>query len=595
MLPLPLISLLLGLLVLAWGAPPAGAVDLLVPGDFPTVQAAVNEADDGDVIVIAPGTYVENVVITGQNLTFRSESGDPTDTVIEAALVVDDNDTPNDPTDDKLVRGVAIEVQRKSSGGQLQKSSHVVLQGLTVANGESGVVVRPDCLLEFLDGRAERNSDGISLEGRSNADTHGLARAIVRNSVLEHNDDDGADSDSRSELRIEDSTIQDNDDDGIEIRLQDNLFGEDETIQHLILRNRLLRNGEDGLQLIDDETLTPRSFRIERNVFADNHDAGLGMMCDQVTSEDFEGCPLDEPVELVHNTFSGNDHGLTGGANLMGVNNLFAGHVKAVKNVSSPSLLSHTGLDTDEINDNSNLVASVVGDPRLTPTHELSPGSAAVDAGAMLFPSVEPILEVGPCDYSGLGPDLGASELDTGAAVIKVLDVALGGGSADAFEKSGKVKLGGKRLDLGKGGVAALRFHGIAIDPGAEVLTATLQLTAAKKAKKSASLQIHGEASDDAIPLGDAESDLSGRATTSASVAWSPPAWPEKGAAGPDQQTPNLASVVQEIVDRPGWAAGNALVFLVNGSGKRSVAALEGGGEASLHIELGASDAACAP
>ena len=36
------------------------------------------------------------------------------------------------------------------------------------------------------------------------------------------------------------------------------------------------------------------------------------------------------------------------------------------------------------------------------------------------------------------------------------------------------------------------------------------------------------------------------------------------GAAGPDQQTPNLASIVQEIVDLPAWGAGNAMTIIVD-------------------------------
>jgi hypothetical protein len=41
------------------------------------------------------------------------------------------------------------------------------------------------------------------------------------------------------------------------------------------------------------------------------------------------------------------------------------------------------------------------------------------------------------------------------------------------------------------------------------------------------------------------------------------------GERGPDQRTPQLASLVQEIVDRPDWAAGNAMAFLIAGSGRR--------------------------
>ncbi|MGH7288011.1 MAG: hypothetical protein ACREI8_08355, partial [Myxococcota bacterium] len=62
------------------------------------------------------------------------------------------------------------------------------------------------------------------------------------------------------------------------------------------------------------------------------------------------------------------------------------------------------------------------------------------------------------------------------------------------------------------------------------------------------------------------------------------------------QRTPDLAAVVQEIVDAPGWESGHALALLVGGLGKRSVAAFEAGvGAASLHVEFTTSVSACAP
>ena len=48
-----------------------------------------------------------------------------------------------------------------------------------------------------------------------------------------------------------------------------------------------------------------------------------------MTIETFEACPIAERVELVHNTFAGNNHGLTGGANLIGVRNVFVGHINS--------------------------------------------------------------------------------------------------------------------------------------------------------------------------------------------------------------------------------------------------------------------------
>jgi hypothetical protein len=45
--------------------------------------------------------------------------------------------------------------------------------------------------------------------------------------------------------------------------------------------------------------------------------------------------------------------------------------------------------------------------------------------------------------------------------------------------------------------------------------------------------------------------------------------------------------VIQEIVNRPGWASGNSLVILISGTGKRVAESFNGDktGAALLHVE----------
>jgi hypothetical protein len=67
------------------------------------------------------------------------------------------------------------------------------------------------------------------------------------------------------------------------------------------------------------------------------------------------------------------------------------------------------------------------------------------------------------------------------------------------------------------------------------------------------------------------------RPRTTAAVSWSPADWPTVGTAGSAQRTPSLASVIQQVVDRPLWAPGNDLVLIISGSGVRVADAFEGG------------------
>jgi len=76
---------------------------------------------------------------------------------------------------------------------------------------------------------------------------------------------------------------------------------------------------------------------------------------------------------------------------------------------------------------------------------------------------------------------------------------------------------------------------------------------------------ILGEATDFAERFWRSREDLSRRLTTEASVDWTD--LPMDLAANDKIRTPNIGSIVQEIVDRPRWQSGNALAFLLKRKG----------------------------
>jgi len=65
-------------------AAPAFGATTHVPADQPTIQAAIDSAAAGDVIVVAPGTYSETIDFLGKAITLRS-SGGPLVTVISGS------------------------------------------------------------------------------------------------------------------------------------------------------------------------------------------------------------------------------------------------------------------------------------------------------------------------------------------------------------------------------------------------------------------------------------------------------------------------------------------------------------------------------
>src|SRR5437870_1022010 len=46
-----------------------------VPADYPKIQQAIIAAQNGDTVLAASGTYVENINFTGKSITVTSESG----------------------------------------------------------------------------------------------------------------------------------------------------------------------------------------------------------------------------------------------------------------------------------------------------------------------------------------------------------------------------------------------------------------------------------------------------------------------------------------------------------------------------------------
>ncbi|MBE0430601.1 MAG: right-handed parallel beta-helix repeat-containing protein [Dehalococcoidia bacterium] len=66
---------------------PVAAATVNVPGDYSTIQAAVDAASPGDTVVVAAGTYAETISIDVPNLTLRSAGGADA-TIIDAGGAV---------------------------------------------------------------------------------------------------------------------------------------------------------------------------------------------------------------------------------------------------------------------------------------------------------------------------------------------------------------------------------------------------------------------------------------------------------------------------------------------------------------------------
>ncbi len=143
------------------------------------------------------------------------------------------------------------------------------------------------------------------------------------------------------------------------------------------------------------------------------------------------------------------------------------------------------------------------------------------------------------------------------------------------------------------------------VPKGAKICSAYIQFTSRSTTSFGTLIAtIRGEAADTSAPFTTTAGMLTARAKTTANVSWNVPLWPTSGQAGAAQRTPDLSTIVQEIVDRAGWVAGNntAFIFTPGATGYRRAQSLPRGTAVApkLHVEYvldtpGGSTDVCVP
>jgi hypothetical protein len=132
--------------------------------------------------------------------------------------------------------------------------------------------------------------------------------------------------------------------------------------------------------------------------------------------------------------------------------------------------------------------------------------------------------------------------------------------------------------------VVGLRFTALDIPRDAQVLSAYLEFAAHERTIRTSSITIRAQATDDAPAIATTGGNPTLGPLTVAGVEWSPA---ERGsvAGGRGDRTPDLAPMFQEVVSRPGWMPGNAVVLVFTRAGQGE--AFEGGRTEApqLHIE----------
>jgi parallel beta-helix repeat protein len=146
----------------------AGGNSISVPGTYSTIQAAVNNAESGDTIEVAAGTYVENVLVKKDNLQIIGHG--MSDTVLNGNVTG---------------RGFQIE------------ANQVSVSGFNVTNCETAILVNNASGCSITDNYVTTSKFGIWLSYSSNCNVqrnkvvdceHNVRLSFSTNNILKDND-----------------------------------------------------------------------------------------------------------------------------------------------------------------------------------------------------------------------------------------------------------------------------------------------------------------------------------------------------------------------------------------------------------------------
>jgi len=172
------------------------------------------------------------------------------------------------------------------------------------------------------------------------------------------------------------------------------------------------------------------------------------------------------------------------------------------------------------------------------------------------------------------------------------IEVSIAGGTDDAEESvTGRMNLTSSDLELVDDGAlgtqtVGLRFNGIQIPQGATITNAYIEFETDETGSGPTSLMITAQDIDDAPTFTTAVNNISGRFTVSSYVEWNDiPAW---NVVDEKHQTPDLSSLIQDVIDGGGWASENSMAFIITGTGTRIAESYNGEQMAAplLHVEF---------
>ena len=387
------------------------AVNVLrVPEEYATIQAAISAAEAGDVVQVRAGTYIENLILD-RPIVMTAASFDPVNPANNTAIIEGGG-------------GITITIPPNLT-------QMPTIRGFVIRGNNVGIQSSSPFIVEF--NYFPASSDQVNYQWG--------AGGANRNNVYFKAGDDAIQLDNTDRpLLIENNRILYATDDGIEVNLQDKP-SPPAVVDINIWNNMIIGSKEDGIQLIDfpgEPQNTNRHLVILGNLIANSQKAGIGLMANTNTVEDLSGADIVEPVHVFNNTLYGNNHGISGGDNLVAFNNIITNSGgRAVWRVQGPpgsnSVVAYTlFFNNAQDNDQSTMGPGIITgqDPRFTAAP--NPGADGTwetvddDFSGLLLQASSPAVDKGVTQYTaangeripasplvgfiGAAPDLGWRE-----------------------------------------------------------------------------------------------------------------------------------------------------------------------------------------
>ena len=362
------------------------------------IQSAIASAKDGDVLLLAPGTYTNSKIL---NITKR--------VTVASACLTSHNDVDRDAVVIKGPPGVNewLELSAPPTAAGTARLIGVWVQG----NGLHSANIT-STWAEILHCRFTGGNDQVSL-------SRGGGRVAYCH--IEGSGDDNIDCDNTRSWMIDHNTLVNAHEDGIEVRLHND---DAAPRTHIFCYNVVVGSGQSGIQLINYKGDSKREFLIHHNVFNDCRGAGVSCMHDEQSTENYQGSAMEERATIYNNTFDGCNYGITMAPRLAVLNNVFTniltqaiGRGNFLTASTDESIIDYClffgnskNHDADQAMGSHNLIDK---DPLYVDrtTYAFRGSSPCVDAGiATCLIGGAAVLSMGASEFNGSAPDIGANE-----------------------------------------------------------------------------------------------------------------------------------------------------------------------------------------